>query len=335
MLALCTLILLVVNLFKLSECKQLTQLLPTIDLSESDQDNAKILYNAATKYGFFNVINHGISLEITQQALEYNKKFFKLSMNDKMALLSNDSYWGYTQYQHEMTDSMNQKEGDTKEGFYIHHSMQSTTNYRQNQWPSSLKLPGFKSIMQSYMNEMYLLSEKIAELIALSLNLSSNFFKQPGIRDECMNILYLLHYSKKKSNPENGIFGTGQHTDYDLFTILLTDNNPGLQIFHENQFIHIEYKPNTFIVNIADTLQKWTNDIFKSALHRVVINGEKDRYSIPYFVAANYDLIINCLPNTVIPNHEKYSNCNHESFKSGDYLGYKLKQINIEYHSEL
>ena len=245
----------------------------------------------------------------------------------------NDTYWGYIPYQSETTDANKQTEGDMKEGFYI---TPRQSQHRQNQWPDESKLPQFRDVIDNYMKEMDKIAIQIMELIALSFNLSVNYFKHPGIRDNADDLLYLLHYpKKKKSDIDAGLFGTGAHSDYDLFTILLTDHNRGLQILYENKFIDIEYKENAFVVNIADTLEKWTNDIFKSAIHRVVINdGLNDRYSIPYFVAANHDLIIDCLPNTVLPNNEKYANCNHEPFKSGDYLNYKLQQTIVNYQLE-
>ena len=131
--------------------------------------------------------------------------------------------------------------------------------------------------------------------------------------------LFPLYYPKQKThNPEAGLFGIGSHSD--LWTILLTDNTPGLQLLYENEWHTVARPENTFTINIADSLQKWTNDIFKSAEHTVVMDGSKDRYSVPYFAASNWNLTIDCLPNTVIPNDDKYGNCNHEPYIAGKYL---------------
>ena len=37
------------------------------------------------------------------------------------------------------------------------------------------------------------------------------------------------------------------------------------------------------VVNLGDTMQVWTNDQYKAAVHRVVPMTERSRYSIPYF----------------------------------------------------
>jgi isopenicillin N synthase-like dioxygenase len=43
-------------------------------------------------------------------------------------------------------------------------------------------------------------------------------------------ILHLLHYEKTISRPEDALFACGAHSDYSLFTFLLIDNEPGLEI---------------------------------------------------------------------------------------------------------
>ncbi|XP_028062799.1 2-oxoglutarate-Fe(II) type oxidoreductase hxnY-like [Camellia sinensis] len=42
-------------------------------------------------------------------------------------------------------------------------------------------------------------------------------------------------------------------------------------------------------------LERWSNCIFKSTLHRVLGNGQ-ERYSIAYFVEPNHDCLVECLP---------------------------------------
>ena len=99
--------------------------------------------------------------------------------------------------------------------------------------------------------------------------------------------------------------------------------------------MEVEYRADAFIVNIADTLQLWTNGMFKSATHRVVLNGETDRYSIPYFVGVNEDLMIGCLPNTVIAGDALYGKCGHRTFRAGDYVKYKFQQTYVDYQESI
>lgn len=52
---------------------------------------------------------------------------------------------------------------------------------------------------------------------------------------------------------------------------------------------------NTFVVNIGDVLSAWTNKQYRSALHRVINKGTKDRYSIPFFYDGTMSTEINAL----------------------------------------
>ena len=246
-----------------------------------------------------------------------------------MDLTTDDTHWGYVAYGNEATDPENSKDGDTKEGFYIAQS--EAVSSRSNHWPT---IPEWKENVQKYMDKMEELSIELAQLIALSLNLTSDYFETPGMRNEGQDILYMLHYPPMKSDPDRGVLGNGAHTDYDLFTILLTDSNPGLQIWYQGEWMDVEYRENAFIVNIADTLQLWSNGMFKSARHRAVLNGENHRYSIPFFVGANRELKIDCLPNTVVEGHPIFGQCNHETFTYGEYLEYKLQATHSDYGDE-
>ncbi|MGY9047974.1 MAG: 2OG-Fe(II) oxygenase family protein, partial [Rhodobacterales bacterium] len=62
-----------------------------------------------------------------------------------------------------------------------------------------------------------------------------------------------------------------------------------LQVMTQNdQWIDVPVDPGTFIVNIGDMLEAWSNGILRSTPHRV-LNLSPERFSMPYFVAVDYD----------------------------------------------
>ena len=338
--------------------------IPTVDLSEPDEESAKTLYHAATTSGFFYLINHGISETKTNGLFSMMQDFFSLNNETKLSLKHNSTHWGYVPFRDESTDPSKQhKHGqfDTKEGFYLHNNINNTNNHyendnnnnnnirsgfellKKNQWPVSGDDDNtnnyFKETVLDYMGEMYGLSNRLLEIIALSLELPRSYFTHDGahIHDEnSADLLNLIHYPPIESDIKNGVYGTGEHSDYSLFTILLTDDAPGLEVFNQSTQEWMQILDNkinnSLIINIADTLELWTNNLFKSAKHRVILNGKSDRYSIPYFVTANYDCIIDCLPiGNVTGNDDIDTNCNHIPFRSGNYLHYKLKTTHQSY----
>ena len=121
--------------------------------------------------------------------------------------------------------------------------------------------------------------------------------------------------------------GVGSHSDPHTLTILLQDDVGGLQVLKsDNQWIGIRPVPNSFVINIGDTLevtplffiakqliytfeywnvnllstlQAWTNGRLRSVVHRAVVNKEKHRLSVAYFLSPATSAIIDCPPQLI------------------------------------
>jgi len=65
----------------------------------------------------------------------------------------------------------------------------------------------------------------------------------------------------------------------------------------------IRVKPvfDSFTINVGDMLQVFSNDKYKSALHRVLGNTENARYSAPFFLNPNYSSVVQKLDSTDRP----------------------------------
>ena len=97
--------------------------------------------------------------------------------------------------------------------------------------------------------------------------------------------------------------GIGAHTDYECFTILW-QTEPGLQVQNrKNEWIEATPIDGTFLVNIGDMMMRWTNNLFRSTPHRVVTRTPNERYSFPFFFAANYETVVSCLETCTNMHH--------------------------------
>ena len=111
-----------------------------------------------------------------------------------------------------------------------------------------------------------------------------------------------------KSAPDNAgdatqrPFGVGEHTDAGALTILLQDEQPGLEVQHEGGWHRVEPRRDALVVNIGDIVQVWSNDQYKAAPHRVLTNPVHERYSIPFFLNPSYETTYEPLPTTVTPD---------------------------------
>ena len=99
------------------------------------------------------------------------------------------------------------------------------------------------------------------------------------------------------------IDSVGAHTDYETFTILAQDANPGLQVLNgADRWVDIPPVAGTFVVNIGDLMARWTNDRFTSNIHRAANRTGRNRYSIPFFMGANVNTEIRCLESCTGPD---------------------------------
>ncbi|XP_042042233.1 2-oxoglutarate-Fe(II) type oxidoreductase hxnY-like isoform X1 [Salvia splendens] len=282
-------------------------LLNCIDLANPDvQSSVSLLKQVCLDSGFFYVINHGIDKEFMDEVFSQSKRFFSLPKEDKMKLLRNEKNRGFTPLFDQSLDPTNQMHGDYKEGYYIgvevseDHSDAQKPFYGPNRWPSEDMLPRWRETMEKYYQGALDVARSISRLIALALGLNVNYFCQPGILGKSIATLQLLYYEDQISEPANGIFGAGAHSDFGLITLLATDDNYGLLICKDKDAKPQiwEYVPplkGAFIVNIGDMLERWSNCFFRSTLHRVLGNG-RERYSIAFFVEPNHDCVVECLP---------------------------------------
>lgn len=112
------------------------------------------------------------------------------------------------------------------------------------------------------------------------------------------------------------------HFDLGVITLLFQDEVGGLEFENRKQrgaFSRVESSsPTEMIVNVSETLQRWTNGILPAGLHRVDLprnleNNDSgtlpERYSIAYFCKADRSASVGSLEHFVFAGHDpKYEN---------------------------
>jgi len=164
-----------------------------------------------------------------------------------------------------------------------------------NVWPELLG-GEWKRDVWAYYGAMLQLGRRLLRAFALVLDLEETYFDEDFVRPGA--IMTLLRYPASTMDPKNP--GIGAHRDYECFTILLQDETPGLQIqTPEGNWIDAPPKPGTFVVNIANFMERWTNDVLKSTTHRVYNVSGKERFSCPIFFGPNYSSKVGVLPTCI------------------------------------
>ncbi len=193
------------------------------------------------------------------------------------------------------------------------------SHFAPNVWPA--RPAELKPVWTEYFTAIDALATDIMRIFALALNLDEHYFDHTIDRN--ISMLRVLRYPKQITAPLPGQLRAGAHSDYGSMTILRKElSDTGLQVKNKaGEWVSVPVIEGTFIVNIGDLMQQWTNDKWSSTMHRVVnppLDSEEnqDRLSIVFFHQPNYDAVISCLPNCADAKHPaKYA-----PITSGDHL---------------
>ncbi len=271
--------------------------IPLIDLSQFHRNQVnrenivKNIYQACHEIGFMYIQNSGISTDLLEQVFCLSKSFFDspLALKQQFAWNNEFSNTGYVSLERER---LNPKEaGDLKEAFNIDNQVLINT--------SSFCLSLEKnSLISTFYHACAELANTILQAFALALELPEYFFITR--HNHKNHTLRLLHYPPLHTSPKPGQVRAGEHSDYGSITLLFQDAVAGLEVQRTNgEWIAASSIPGMVIVNTGDLMQRWTNDIFCSTKHRVIIPNDervnKSRYSIAFFCHPNDDTEIACL----------------------------------------
>ncbi|KAI6671950.1 hypothetical protein NL676_006835 [Syzygium grande] len=104
--------------------------------------------------------------------------------------------------------------------------------------------------------------------------------------DEHMNSTNYLLRVMKYEGPQttDTKLGLNSHTDKNIVTILCQNEVEGLEVqTKDGEWFSTQPSPNSYIVMIGDSLYAWVNGRLHSPHHRVMMSGNKARYSVGLF----------------------------------------------------
>jgi isopenicillin N synthase-like dioxygenase len=313
-----------------------TTALPIIDISALDGGGAQrgslaeAISAACRDSGFFYISNHAVPGALIDRVVAEARGFFALPLAEKNAVSMAKSACrrGYDPLRGQILEPGTPP--DLKESFFVGVEVPDGDprlaggHFGPNQWPATR--PAFRAAMETYHSVMRDLSAKMMGGIALSLGLEKDYFAD-FCREPIAN-LRLLHYPPQEPNPAPGEKGCGAHTDFGGLTILWQDEVGGLQIHKPDRgWIDAPPIPGTFVVNLGDMIARWTNNRYRSTLHRVVNRSGRDRYSIPFFYTGNPDHLVECIPTCRVageaPHYPAITVAGHiaERYRQPGFLG--------------
>jgi isopenicillin N synthase-like dioxygenase len=292
---------------------------PIVDISGDSSVVGADLDEICRAAGFFQITGHGIPGDVAEPAWTMATEFFDLPLQDKLSVArpAPDYPYGYMPLAGE---SLSQSitgaaPPDLKEVFNIGPPGLSPRQYADpdeawahspNLWPQAL--PELQPAWTAYYDAMRELGNQLMSLFARGLGLPPGFFA--GKTGHAANALRAINYPARDAAALPGQLRAGAHTDYGTVTILRQDAVGGLEVLGtDGAWAGVEPAPGAFVVNIGDLMARWTNDRWRSTLHRVVDPADPAvaaarRQSMPYFQNANWSAEISCLPTCLEPGEK-------------------------------
>lgn len=285
----------------------------------SDEDRRRVAAqfdHAARTSGFFSITGHGTDQELIEDMLEVTATFFDLPVEEKMAFFVEDrsANRGYAPEGSEaLAYSLGERDlpTDLFEAFNAgleltgaqladpYYASRQHDLFAPNVWPSD----AMRSTWLTYLEAVDRVANEVMSAAAVALGMPADHFV-PYL-DKGPTVMRANNYQRRCDAPDPivGQMRMGAHTDYGSITVLLADPVAGLQIRDDAGTWHdVMPAPGSLIVNLGDLLAEWSNDRWRSTLHRVVPppasqEGPVRRRSVAWFQQPNWDAVIECLPS--------------------------------------
>ncbi|MED6197004.1 hypothetical protein PIB30_052702 [Stylosanthes scabra] len=260
--------------------------LPLIDLKRLNDEREKCMEeisDAARRWGFFQIVNHGISNDLLgmmlfEQMKLFYQPFVKKSSHNFLGNLSPRTYrWGNP----------------------------SATNLRQLLWSEAFHFPisdismmdndhkSLRSSIEAFVAAVTPLAQCLAEILACKVNMmikSKNYFRENCFPES--SIIRLNRYPPCPKKLSSKLYGLMPHCDSSFLSIVYQDHVGGLELLKDGKWVRVKPIPGALVVNIGDLYQALSNGIYKSIKHRVVVSQKEERYSMAFFYCPSQEALI-------------------------------------------
>ena len=279
--------------------------IPVIDISglrSSDRAErervAAEIGTAAREVGFLYVSHTGIDEALFDRMLAATKAFFALPVEEKMRsyIGLSSCHRGYVPVGEEGVETGTP---DLKEAFDTAldlpdddpDHLAGNPMLGPNVWPD---VDGFAEAVTDYYHAVLALGHQLLWAFAVALGEDPDTFTRHATKTPSQ--LRLVHYPFDQDAED--VLGIGAHTDYECFT-LLKPTAPGLEVLNgAGEWVDVPPVPDTFVVNVGDMLELWTNGAYVATSHRVR-KVRQERYSFPLFFNVDYHTEVKPLPQFV------------------------------------
>lgn len=298
-------------------------IVPTVDISPhlDPHEVAAAIDDACRRVGFMQVVGHGIDPAVVAAMLAATERFFDLPLEAKLAVRppAPEVNRGYAARGAEgLAYSVGvSRPPDLFEAFNIGPDLvdldvpavavERHRLFAANIWP--VEPAELRPALVAYMDAARGVADRLLALFAVALGMPDGWFAT--FTTHSTDTLRVNHYRTEPGDPDplDQQLGMGEHTDYGIVTVLYADPVPGLQIIGpDGAWYDVVPQPGALLVNLGDLTATWTNDRWRSTVHRVLPPVRQPdrvvtRRSVAFFHDGNHDALVECLPTCTDADH--------------------------------
>lgn len=293
--------------------------IPVIDFSKLDgEERAKTMVqiaNGCKEWGFFQLVNHGIPVDLLERVKRVSSECFKLEREE--------SFFKNSTTVKRLKELADKKSGEKLENIDWEDVFLLTDD---NEWAPNT--PGFKEIMTEYREELKKLAEKLMEVMDENLGIPKGYIKKAlngGEGDKAFFGTKVSHYPPCP-HPEM-VNGLRAHTDAGGIILLFQDDEvEGLEILKDGKWIDVQPLPNAIVINTGDQIEVLSNGRYKSAWHRVNAKPNRTRRSIASFYNPSYNATIEPASQLVEKENKEVNEFDYPKYVFSDYMSIYTEQ---------
>jgi len=266
---------------------------PMIDLSLFDLGDpwrdqvAALVDAAASQFGFFYIVGHGIDTAVVDPLIEAGRRFFAAEDTVKRRVQVAREGRGQHGY-FPLAAELHAGKSELKEALYFQAHLSAdgasatsgTAVSGQGLLP---EVPGIREPVLDYMRSLTGLCHKLMSMIARGLQLQDSYFvdRYTGSPSTSLGIYNYPQLAQKQAAGKNS--GDADGTAHGLLTILKQDSMGGLELRYQNRWLDIPEIPNSFVCTVGAMLAQLTNGRYVAAAHRVLNSARGNRLSMPFY----------------------------------------------------
>ncbi|CAM6083806.1 unnamed protein product [Calypogeia fissa] len=261
---------------------------------EATQKCTEEMGKACEEWGFFQVVDHGISQELIDQVIKVSNEFFQLPLEEKeKCAVRPGETEGYGRLDFSLKTT-----GPARTRFWndvLRHDIRPLPPANRNRIPT--KPEAYRGVIEDYTQGMEKILQVVWKCLSVYLGLGpETLFKSQEAEDES-HLIIRLNYYPKCNEPEK-VLGVGAHKDFGSLTLLLQDEVGGLQVQKRGTTGWLDVPPQagpnkgSILVNVANQVEIMSNGRLHSVFHRVQVNRNSSRLSVAAFATPGPKCII-------------------------------------------